>query len=359
MMMLAQFRIGAAVAAVVLSASAALAQDKVAYGTASRVGLANAAMFMAEVMGFFREENIELQTVQFDGTGVLLPQIANKSITVGYPIPDPLILSHDTGKSPLPIKFFYNVNHSYNWEIVVPAASPIKSIPDLKGKTIGVIALSVGNVPVTRSILREAGLKPGDDVQLVAVGQGPATINTFTSGRIDALNLFDVVHSQMEADGIAIRRVPLPEKYRQLSGNSFAAHVDTFRENPDLLKRFGRAYTKGLVACDANPEGCVRAMWKLHPSSRPTSGDEAKIIADSVRILQANMRNKVPEAGSGAPAYGRFDERNWKTSLEILGDNGMLQNRDIDLSKLYTNEFVPAFGEFDRAAVLARAKAFK
>jgi len=143
-MMLAQFRIGAAVAAVVLSASAALAQDKVAYGTASRVGLANAAMFMAEVMGFFREENIELQTVQFDGTGVLLPQIANKSITVGYPIPDPLILSHDTGKSPLPIKFFYNVNHSYNWEIVVPAASPIKSIPDCKGKTIGVIALSVG-----------------------------------------------------------------------------------------------------------------------------------------------------------------------------------------------------------------------
>jgi hypothetical protein len=37
----------------------------------------------------------------------------------------------------------------------------------------------------------------------------------------------------------------------------------------------------------------------------------------------------------------------------------MLQNRDIDLSKLYTNEFVPAFGEFDRAAVVARAKAFK
>jgi NitT/TauT family transport system substrate-binding protein len=358
-MMIARFRVGAAVAAVVLSAGAAVAQDKIVYGTASRVGLANAAMFMAEVMGFFREENIELQTVQFDGTGVLLPQIANKGVTVGYPIPDPLILSHDTGKTPLPIKFFYNVNHSYNWEIVVPAASPIKALPDLKGKTIGVIALSVGNVPVTRSILREAGLKPGEDVQLVAVGQGPATINTFTSGRIDALNLFDVVHSQMEADGIAIRRVPLPEKYRQLSGNSFAAHVDTFRDNPDLLKRFGRAYTKGLVACDANPEGCVRAMWKLHPSSRPTTGDEAKIIADSVRILQANMQNKVPASGSGAPAYGRFDERNWKTSVEILGDNGMLQNRDIDLSKLYTNELVPAFGEFDRAAVLARAKAFK
>jgi NitT/TauT family transport system substrate-binding protein len=314
---------------------------------------------MAEVLGFFRDENIEIQTVQFDGTGVLLPQIANKSITVGYPIPDPLILSHDAGKSPLPIKFFYNVNHSYNWEIVVPVASSINTLADLKGKTIGVIALSVGNVPVTRSILREAGLKPGDDVQLVAVGQGPATINTFTSGRIDALNLFDVVHSQMEADGIAIRRVPLPEKYRQLSGNSFAAHVDTFRDNPDLLKRFGRAYTKGLVACDANPEGCVRAMWRLHPSSRPTTADEAKIVADSVRILQANMKNKVPSAGAGAPVYGRFDERSWKTSLDVLTENGMLQNRDVDLSKLYTNEFVPAFGDFDHAAVVARAKAFK
>src|SRR6185436_18956712 len=65
----------------------ATAQDKVVYGTASRPGIANASMFLAESMGFFRDEGINISTVQFEGTAILLPQIANKSITIGYPIP--------------------------------------------------------------------------------------------------------------------------------------------------------------------------------------------------------------------------------------------------------------------------------
>jgi NitT/TauT family transport system substrate-binding protein len=339
------------------SSSMAQTMDKVVYGTASRVGLANAAMYLAETMGFFREEHIEITTVQFDSTSILMPQIASKAVTIGYPIPDPVIVSHDEGKDPLPIQFFYNVTRIYNWEMVVPADSPIKTLADLKGKTIGVIGLGVGNVPVTRSYLREAGLNPGEDVQIIGVGQGAAAINAFKSGKIDALNQFDVVHAQMENEGIAIRRIPIPEKYLGLSGNSFATHVETIRDNPDLVRRFGRAYTKGLVACEANPSGCVEMMWKKYPETRPTNGDPAKNLENNVRILLANLRTKIPMGDLTSRQYGVFTKESWQTSLDVLAQNGLVKDVNIDLSKLYTNKFVPDFGRFDAAAVIDQAKA--
>lgn len=350
---------GLAAALFLALAPPAAAQDRVVYGTASRVGLANAAIYMAEVMGFFRENNIILETVQFDGTGVLLPQIANRRITVGYPIPDLMILSHDTGRDPLPLRFFYNVTRVYNWEIVVLEQSPIRTLEDLRGRRIGVISLSTGNVPVTRAILRSVGIDPAREATLVPIGQGPAAVNAFLGGQIDAFNQFDVVHGQIEAAGTSIRRLPIPERFRLISGNSFAAHNDLIRDNPDLLRRFGRAYTMGLVACEANPEACVRLSWQLHPSLRPTGGNPEQQLASQVRIMLANLANKVPPGPVGERRWGAFSADGWRTNMEILRENEQLRRTDIPLEALYTEEFVPDFGRFDVQAVIARARALQ
>lgn len=357
------FRVSRVIAiATVLFAAAGsgsvLALDKVVYGSASRPGIANASIFLTDALGFFRDEGIEINWVQFEGTAILLPQIANKSITIGYPIPDFVIISNDTGKDPLPLKFFYNVTRVYNWEIVVPASSAIKELKDLRGATIGVNSLSTGNVPVTRSMLKEAGLQVGRDVELVATPQGGAAINALKTGRVQALNLFDVFHSEVEVfAGIPLRRLPLPQRYLAISGNSFAAHLDTFRDNPDLLKRFGRAYSKGMTACYSNPEGCVRNMWRMYPTTRPSAGDEAQNLRNSVRILLANLVRKMPEGWPQKKDFGYFPHAGWETNLEILVGEGTVKNRSLDLRRLYTNDFVPDFGKFNVDDVVARAKA--
>jgi NitT/TauT family transport system substrate-binding protein len=343
-------------AALAAACSLAIAQDKVVYGTASRPGIANASMFLTDSMGFFRDEGISMSTVQFEGTAVLLPQIANKSITIGYPIPDFVIISNDAGRDPLPLRFFYNVTRVYNWEIVVPADSPIRELRDLKGKIIGVNNLSTGSVPVTRSMLKEVGLQVGRDVELVATPQGAAAINALKTGRVQALNLFDVFHSEIEAyHGIPLRRVPMPSRYLQMSGNSFAAHVDFFRDNPDLLKRWGRAYSKGMTACYLNMEGCVRNLWRVHPSTKP-AGDEASNMAAAVKILRANLERKMPEGWPKNRDFGLFPHVGWETNLEILVGEGTVKSKSIDLKRLYTNEFVPDFQKFNLDEVATRAK---
>src|SRR5690606_17622414 len=337
----------ALVAAGIGGATPALALDKVIYGTASRVSLANTVMYAAEVMGLFEEEGIEVETIQFEGSGVLYPQLASNTITVGYPIPDILIISHDEGKDPLPVKFFYNVTRKYNWEIIVPADSEIQTIEDLKGKSIGVGGLSWGNVPVTRAILKEVGIDPETEVEIIPVGQGASAVEAFTSGQIDALNQFDVVHSLMEASGIEIRRLELPEKYLKLSGNSFAANEKLIEENPDLLVRFARAYTKGLVVCEANPEGCIRLFWQLHPDAKPT-GDEEANMREAVTVMLNNLATKMPEGPLEERRFGEFEKEGWETNVQVLFDVGTITNTDITVDNLYTNELVEQFGDFDR-----------
>jgi NitT/TauT family transport system substrate-binding protein len=348
--------IGAAASLWLAATTSSQALDKVVYGTASRVGLANAAMFFAEGLGFFKDEGIDISTVQFDGTGVLLPQLATKAVTIGYPIPDFLIISNDTGKDPLPLKFFYNVNWLYNWEIVVPADSPINTLKDLKGKKIGVNSLSTGNVPITRSALKEAGLQVGTDVELITTPQGAAAVEALKSKRVDALNFFDVFHAEIELGGTPLKRIPFPERYRVLFGNSFATHVDTLRDNPDLLERFGRAYSKGLIACYSVSENCVRNMWKMYPTTKPTQGDEAKALAASVKILQVNLGFKMPAGWPEKKEFGYFSKTSWDTLLSIMTENGTIKNPSLDVTKFYTNDLVPGFGKFDAAEVIARAK---
>lgn len=336
-------------------ATVAVANDKVIYGTASRVGLANTVMYAAEAMGLFKEEKIDLETVQFEGSGVLYPQIANNTVTIGYPIPDILIVSHDTGKDPLPVKFFYNVTRKYNWEIIVPENSDIKRLKDLKGKTIGVGGLSWGNVPVTRAMLKEVGLNTESDVTIVPVGQGASAVDAFKRGKIDALNQFDVVHSQIEASGIKIRRLPMPEKYLQLSGNSFAAPQSLLKSNPDLLVRFGRAYSKGLVVCEANPEGCIRLFWKMHPAAKPT-GDDQKIMNEAVLVMMNNLKLKLPDGELRTRRYGEFEKVGWETNVNVLHAVGTVKNPNIKVEDLYTNEFVAKFSDFNPEEYIKRAK---
>lgn len=330
----------------------------VIYGTPARVSLTSSGMYMAEALGFFRDEGIDLKTVSFDGTSVLLPQIANKSVTIGYAALEPVIITHDLGRSALPLVFFYNATRLYNWEFIVPENSPIKKLADLRGKTVGVITLNAGNVPVTKSIMKEVGLEVGKNVDLVAVGQGPAAMNTFRNGRIDALNQFDVPHAQIEVEGIAIRRLELPAHYRTLPGNSFLTHADTIRDQPELIEKFGRAYSKGLYACSVNPEGCVKMYWQINPSLRPT-GNLTKALADNVKILLANLRYKWPAEANGKLQWGNFEQEPWSTELRVLLENGLIKSDKINMGALHTNAFVAKFGAFDVRDVEARAKAIK
>lgn len=347
--------VGAAACAALL-AGASQAQDltKVTYGNVTEMTLSQAPMVAAKQLGYFKEEGLDVELLGFKGTGTLLPQMLARRVDIGYPNPDIVILSRAPGKERLPLKFFYNATRSSGWEFVVPEGSSIKTMKDLDGKRLGVGALSFGNVPITRAAFKELGI----NVTLVPVGIGSAAFLALTSGKIDALNLFDSMHATLETQGTKIRRLKQAEQYQSLFSNGFIAHEDMLRDKPEVLAGFGRAVAKATLFCETNREACVKLFWKEYPNTKP-AGEDAKVLADSVKIFSARF-DKMLDFPAGQPRkWGEFPAASWTSFAKALYDGGEMSTPDVDVQSCYTNALVPKFSDFDSAKIVAQAKAYK
>jgi NitT/TauT family transport system substrate-binding protein len=345
-------------AVLIAFAGAAQAQQKVVFGLVSPPGVGHGPLFIAKELGYWAEEGIDVQVVQFNGTAVLLPQIINKSVTVGFPNPDPLVLSRQPGKDPLPLQFFYNFIRENVWEFAVLADSPAKTLADLKGKKIGVGALTFGNIPLTRAMFKELGMESGKDYEFVPTGLGAPAFLALRDRRVDALNLFETMHTMLEQQGTAIRRLEMPRKYTEIFSNGLIAHAEVIRDNPAPLIAFGRVVAKGMVACNANRPACVRAFWKSYPEKKP-AGDEAKAMARDRAQLDARFDKYIAFPRGEAPRWGSFPDGSWENLVQAMLDGGQIQTKDIDVGALYTNALVPAMNNFDTAAVIKAAQALK
>lgn len=351
----------ALICSILLIVSAPLeAQEKIRFGTGSAISLTSAPLTMAMGMGFFKEEGLDVEVQPFrGGTGVLIPQIVNRSITIGFPTLDVLIQARQPGRDHLPLKFFYNMTRTSIYEVVVLETSLVRRLSDLKGQKVGVGALSWGNIPITKAMFKEDGLEVGKDVELIAVGQGAGAYHALTSGQIAALNLFDVPHADLESLGTKIRRLPLKEKFVNLGSNSLLAHEETIKTQSKTLAAFGRATAKGTVACDANVAACVRTFWQFYPELKPTQGSEEEKVAKSVQVLRSRLEKMLAFAPGAPPNLGEFPAQMWKEYVDVLYSTGQISTPQIPIETLYTNDLVAEFNKFDRVAIIRAAKSLK
>jgi len=336
--------------------SQAFAVDQITVAVPNPPHISNAIFFLADELGFWREEGLEVELLNVDSTGAMIPQIAAKRVTIGYPNPEILVLARQPGKDNLPLRFFYNVVRSSIWEVTVLEDSPVHSLSDLKGGRLGVTSLGVGNIPLTKAMFNDIGLSVGKDVDLIAVGISAIAKQALVTRQIDALNLFDMVNAQFMRSGVPLRQIPIADRYRHLFSNGFITHEDTIKTNAAMLGRFGRAWSKAVVACDANTDACVRAFWRGRPALRPPKDREAVEIADNVAVLRTRLaRMMVPEGMS----WGAYDDASWKSLVDLLYQQGQISTDQISTASLYSNEFVQDYNRFDRASVIERAKAFQ
>lgn len=351
--------LGAALVSVGLVCSAPARAEVVKVGQATATSLTFGPVYAAIELGYFKAENIEIENLNFQGASVLLPQVANKAVTIGFPGPDPLIVSHQPGRDPMPVKFFYNGARESIWEFLVRADSPLKTLADLKGKVIGVGALANANVPITRAMLKEIGLEMTKDYSFLAIGVGAPAFRATLNKEVDSYNTFDTNIAAFETTGAALRRLPQSQKYKDLFSNGFVAHVDTIKEKPQLLAGFGRALTKGIIVCEANPDWCVRNFYKHLPNLKPSGANDAEVLQKGKHILKSRMGKYLAFPEGQPRRFGEYSEQSWKDFVSVLHAGGELSTQNIDVSKLYTNEFVPEFNKFDVKAIQEQARALK
>jgi NitT/TauT family transport system substrate-binding protein len=328
--------------------------SKVQVGYCAKTISAVAAPYaVATKMGYFKQEGLDVTLVPLASSADCVKNITNKAISYAVADVSALAVARLQG---LKAKTFYTAYQGNIFGIAVPAESSIQKISDLKGRTIGLIAMGGPGLLVAKALLANAGLDPDKDVHFVVAGEGAQTATMVLRKQVDALSQYDAQYQMVENAGVKLRMLDTKEIDRYPS-NGFMAFEDTLRTRRKDGVGLARAYAKGTIFTLTNPEAAVRIFFDVFPALKPTGKDEAAFLRDETKILQVRMPKWKLERG-GVKSWGESNQANYAAYLDFLVKWGVLKQK-VDVKDVVTDELIDEINKFDANQIVAAAKAYK
>lgn len=352
---------GAAIVGVLLAiwGAAGLAQDKplkkvIFAVTTKDISVGHSAhSSLPQVLGYWKEEGLDVTVMSVEGSAAGMQQLAAGNLQVVSLGPEEIVIGREKG---VKIKGFYVQARETIYRLVVPADSPLQKVADLKGKTIGVPSLASGSVPFAKALVASVGIDPEKDVKILAVGVGAPGRLALQQKTVDCLALWDTLQASIENSGMQLRRLDLP-MVQEMLGQTLATRDDQVTENAAMLVGFARGVAKATVFGLANPEAAVRIHWKIYPETKPQTGDEAKALKDALNVFNARfMLQRVDNRPDTRFGIGTLAQ--WEKLKSIFKDQKLIEGT-VPAADLYSAALVDQINKFDRAAIVAQAKAYK
>lgn len=323
----------------------------------TQIDEAYAPFMIAQEMGYFKQEGVEVTLVPIAGSKQALIQLAAGNGEIAAVPPTEVMVGQQPPHN-MQVQLFYDVYYKCIWSISVPPDSPIKSVAELKGKKIGVSSMGSSGVTYGKAFLAKAGLQIPQDAQYLPVGVGGQGATALRTGAVDAVVYWDAMVSKLAQAGVALRELPVDPIILSLPDISLGARTDYMAKNPKVIAGVGRALAKGYVFNQANPTAAVRITWKKFPESKPATMTEEKALASALAVNQARMKIWTSEDTGGK--FGMFVPKDVAAVEKFAKDFDLLDPKaKVDMSRVYTQNFVPEFNKFDQAAIVAQAKAWK
>ncbi|RKS73227.1 NitT/TauT family transport system substrate-binding protein [Actinomadura pelletieri DSM 43383] len=314
-----------------------------------------AAISVARYLGYFKEEGLKVETTFTPGSTQAIQAVAAGQMDMAAPVPQALI--PDAVKNDSDQRMFFNWARSQVASFAVEANSPIRNWTDFRGKKIGAQSLGSGTIPLAQALLREQGMDPDKDVKFVSVGLEAGAYHALQSKRVDALMLFDSQYAAMENLGAKLRYFK-SSLSQQLFSTGFSAKQSYMKANPKVIEGFGRAMAKANVFTTANPEAAIKMMYEIYPKTNIPGVPEDKKMEDNKRILALRTTHIIsgdPDAGKN---WGSFPEEGVKAWSDFSVATKLTPTA-FKAEQFVTNEFVPAFNDFDPQKIKTAAKNYR
>lgn len=262
-------------------------------------------------------------------------------------------------KNDLPVRVVLS-NGIIDWSVAVDADGPIKSVKDLKGKTVGLFSLATGGVAYLNTYLRANGLDPGKDVEFVPLGLGAPPVEALRSGKVQGLLYWAAAVSTFENAGLKLRKL-VGEDWRSYPDYSLSTMQSTIDKNPAMVTAIARGVAKATVFALANPDCALKLHWAKYPSTKPSGADEATLLRWDLNNQRAQL-DSLDEAFrlNGGKLWGYADPAAFNRLIEFLAAAKQI-DKTMPAKDLIIGipDFYAKVNDFDAKAVAESAKACK
>jgi putative hydroxymethylpyrimidine transport system substrate-binding protein len=273
----------------------------------------------AKEHGFFRDEGLDLSILVPTAPEESLDLVAHGKADFGVGEQTNLIRAREGGQ-PL-ISIGPLLAHTVVC-LMYLKDGPIKQLENLRHRRIGWPGLEI-DLPILGTMLEAAGLTHED---IVPVDVGFALTDALLSGKADAVFGAFINYEQVEAEtrGAGVEFVSptqyhVPDLYQLIVMTS----DDMIRRDPELIRRFTRALSRGLAFTHEHPDEALGLYLKANAMADPTLS--AKTFHATLPYFPTTLRQEPVR---------------WETVRDWLHSRGVIKEQ-MPLAKLLTNAFVP------------------
>jgi len=316
-----------------------------------RDGITFFPLSTAKELGYMKEEGIDLDLQVVNGSSAVVQQLSAGNAQMAVILAPNTLLGYAEG---VKYKAFYDFLTRNTFDVKVMPSAPINKLTDLKGKNIGTIDLTRGDLPLLRAQLQHAGLSPSRDVNFVALGPTlPVHALALKDNKVQGLNLsWNNTVPVEQALGGKLKCITCDSEELALASETTVATDSVFKQDRRYVVGLGRAMAKATLFAETNPDAAIAIMKKVNPAEH-TDPAYTKIFFDAALAIM-----KPRQAGK----YGLSDTGGWDRLQNFLaipteGATGMTTK--VDVKQLVTNELVDEMNRFDAEAVKKQAGAYK
>jgi NitT/TauT family transport system substrate-binding protein len=301
--------------------------------------------WVARKMGYFQGVTVSAEGGPLDATGTV-KFVDQKKADMGYPSPGVLSLALAQG---LKLVSVFQMGAANPFDIAVPKGSPIKSVQDLKGKTIALG--SAGWQSIVDPILSEGGLDP-KAVKYVDAGNSWA--QALSQRKADAALSWEGLRAQWLGQGLDFDYI-MGQKFSKFSGNSFVVRTEDF-ESPagkELLTRYLRGWAMGLEFGLKNPKAATQLTLDQFPALKKQMKPDVAVhsFLELANTFQANFAERGNKWGAHSTA-------SWDSFFSVIHKIGQV-DQTLSTGKYIRNDLIDGANDFDHAKVAQDADAYQ
>ena len=198
--------------------------------------------------------------------------------------------------------------------------SPIKTVADLKGKTVGISIIGGGTHGPFALMLKRAGVDPDKDIKLVEVSFSLSE-DALRQGRVDAVNMNQPFAARAEAKGGVRKLFALSEAVPNIVHIVEACRKDFVDKNPELVKQYVKDITAGLKMALADRDETMKVVSEI---------TKAPVAVLDTYLLKGNDFAREPGAAPNfAGIQAMFDVYTNEKMLEKKLDANALKKEGI------------------------------